>query len=58
MVEAHIKSKKMDIHLVPPHNHCVNAAKRAITTFKEHFIAGLAMVNRNCPLQLPDKFVH
>ncbi len=48
----------MNIHLAPPHNHQVNAAKRAIATFKEHFIAGLATVNRNCPLQLWDEFLH
>jgi hypothetical protein len=58
MVEAHIKSNKMDIHLVPPHNHHLNAAQRAIATFKEHFIVGLAMVSRNCPLQLWDEFLH
>jgi hypothetical protein len=52
MVEAYIKSNKMDIHHVPPHNHQINAAECAIATFKEHFIAGLATVNRNCPLQL------
>jgi hypothetical protein len=28
-VEAHIRSNKMDIYLVPPHNHRVNAAERA-----------------------------
>ena len=48
----------MDIHLVPPHNHRVNAAERAIATFKEHFITDLATVDRNCPLQLWDKFLH
>jgi hypothetical protein len=48
----------MDIHLVPPHNHRINAAKCAIATFKEHFIVGLATVNRNCPLQLWDEFLH
>ncbi len=58
MVEAYIKSNKMDIHLVPPHNHQVNVAEHAIATFKEHFIAGLATVNRNCPLQLWDEFLH
>jgi hypothetical protein len=57
MVEAYIKSNKMEIHLVPPHNHWVNAAK-AIATFKEHFIVGLATVDRNCPLQLWDEFLH
>jgi hypothetical protein len=35
-IEAHIQSKHMDIHLVPPHNHRVNAAECAIATFKEH----------------------
>jgi hypothetical protein len=58
MVEAYIESNNMDIHLVAPHNHCINAAGHAIATFKEHFIAGLAMVNRNCPLQLWDVFLH
>jgi hypothetical protein len=57
-VEAYIKSNKMGIHLVPPHNHQVNAAERAIATFKEHFIAGLATASKNCPLQLWDEFWH
>ncbi len=57
-VEAYIKSNMMDIQLVPPHNHQVNAAERAIATFKEHFIVGLATVNKNCPLQLWDEFLH
>jgi hypothetical protein len=47
----------MKIQLVPPHNHCVNAAKCAIGTFKEHFVAALATVDMLCPLQLWDKFL-
>ena len=58
MVETYIKSNKMDIHLVPPHNHHVNGAERAIATFKEHFIAGLATVDKNCHQQLWDEFLH
>jgi hypothetical protein len=54
-VEAHIGANKMNIHLVPPHNHPVNAAECAIATFKEHFIVGLATVDKNCPLQLWDE---
>ncbi len=42
----------------PSHNHQVNAAKRAIALFKEQFITGLATVDRNCPLQLWDEFLH
>ncbi len=51
-VKAHIKVNKTNVHLVPPHNHRVNATERAIATFKEHFIVGLATVNKDCPLQL------
>ncbi len=47
----------MEIQLVPPHNHCVNAAKHAISTFKEHFVAALVTVDMLCPLQLWDKFL-
>jgi hypothetical protein len=56
-VEKHIRANKMTIQLVPPHNHCVNAAKRAIGTFKEHFVAALATVNNLCPLQFWDEFL-
>jgi len=56
-VEAQIQSHNMDIHLVPPHNHHVNAAERAIATFKEHFISALATVDKDCPLQLWDDFL-
>ncbi len=41
--------------LVEPHNHCVNAAKRAIQTFKDHFISALAITDSKFPLQLWDK---
>ena len=51
-VERHIRAKKLAIQLVPPHNHRVNVAERAIATFKEHFIAALATVDMDCPLQL------
>jgi hypothetical protein len=47
----------MNIQLVPPHNHCVNATERAIATFKEHFVAALATVDMLCLLQLWDKFL-
>jgi hypothetical protein len=55
-VEKFIRSKAINIQLLPPHNHWANAAKRAIVTFKEHFIAALATINMLCPLQLWDEF--
>jgi hypothetical protein len=51
-VENYIRANKMDIQLVPPHNHRVNAAERAIAMFQEHFVTALATVDTLCPLQL------
>jgi hypothetical protein len=56
-VEQYICLEKINIHLVPPHNHWANATEQAIATFKEHFIAALATVNQLCPLQLWDEFL-
>jgi hypothetical protein len=46
--------KKIDCQLVPPHVHHCNAAKQAIQTFKNYFIASLCSVDPNFPLQLWD----
>jgi hypothetical protein len=56
-VEKHIRSNKMDIQLVPPHSHHINAVEHAIATFKEHFVSTLITVDMLCPLQLWDKFL-
>ncbi len=56
-VEQYICLEKINIQLVPLHNHQANAAEQAIATFKEHFIAALATVNQLCPLQLWDEFL-
>ncbi len=45
----------MRLQLVEPHNHRVNAAERAIQTFKDAFIVALATTNRDFPLQLWDR---
>ena len=37
-----------------PPNHRVNAAERAILTFKNHFISGLSTTDSEWPLQLWD----
>ena len=55
----HIKSFLMEqqckLQLLEPHNHRLNAAERAIQTFKDVFIAALATTDSNSPLQLWDK---
>ncbi len=43
------------LQLVEPHNHNVNAAKCAIQTFKDAFIAALATTDSSFPLQLWDR---
>jgi len=57
IIKQYITSQNIDIQLVPPETHRVNAAKRAIATFKEHFIAALATIDSNCLLQLWDQFL-
>ncbi len=38
-MKAAITLNKMKLQLVPPHDHCCNLAKKAIQTFKDHFVA-------------------
>jgi hypothetical protein len=47
----------MTYQLVPPHCHRRNAAERAIRTFKEHFVAGLASVDPDFPMHLWDRLL-
>ena len=51
-VKSYINSQDVAWQLAEPDNHRVNAAERAIQTFKNHFIAGLATVDPNFPMQL------
>ena len=44
------KYRKVAFLLVPPHSHRRNLAERAIQTFKNHFVAGLASVDPDFPL--------
>jgi hypothetical protein len=55
----HIKKilteQECKLQLVEPHNHQMNAAKSAIQTYKDAFIAALATIDREFPIQLWDK---
>ena len=55
VIKAYLKLQHVDLQLVEPHNHCVNAAKRAIQTFKNRFIGALGTTDYNFPVQLWDK---
>ena len=54
-IKAFLAEQQCQLQLVEPHNHRLNAAERAIQTFKDAFIAALATTDSDFPLQLWDK---
>ncbi len=50
--KAQIHKNKMTFQLVPPHDHRRNIAKKAIQTYKGHFISILCGTDNNFPLHL------
>jgi hypothetical protein len=55
VIKKYLTLKNCENMLVEPHNHRVNAADRAIQTFKAHFISALATTDSDFPLQLWDR---
>jgi hypothetical protein len=51
-IKQFLTKKECKLQLVELHNHRVNAAERAIQTFKDAFIAALATTDTDFPLQL------
>merc|ERR1712155_17519 len=56
-VQAYLEDQDVDVQLVKPHNHRVNAAERAVQTFKNLFISGLATCDENFPTFLWSKLI-
>ena len=56
-VQAYLEAENVNMQLVDPHNHRVNAAERAIQTFKNHFNAGLSTCNASFPSLLWNKTI-
>ena len=54
-IKEYLKKEQSKWQFVEPNNHRVNAAERAIQTFKNHFISGLCSTDRDWPLQLWDQ---
>ena len=52
MLKESMIEKEVDFQLVPPHIHQRNLAERAISTFKDHFIAGLDSVDQQFSIHL------
>jgi hypothetical protein len=53
----YINQEDIDYQLAPPHVHRCNAAECAISTYKDHLIAGLCSTDKNYPLELWDKLI-
>ena len=56
-VQSYLQTNDIKIQLVEPHNHRVNAAERAIQTFKNHLIAGFCTIDTACPATIWSKFI-
>jgi hypothetical protein len=56
-IKQFLTKKGCKLQLEEPHNHRVNSAERAIQTFKDTFIAALAITDMEFSLQLWDKFM-
>jgi hypothetical protein len=54
-IKAFLTEQQCKLQLVEPHNHRMNAAERAIQTFKDAFVTVLATSNIDFSLQLWDK---
>ena len=54
-IKQFLAANDCEWQFVEPHNHRVNAAERAIQTFKNHFISGLCCSDSEFPLQLWDQ---
>jgi hypothetical protein len=57
ILKQFLTEEEVTYQLVPPHIHRRNAAERAIRTFKNHFIAGLATCDTNFPMHLWDRLI-
>ena len=54
-IKQYLKTQDCKLQFVVPSNHRVNAAERAIQTYKNHFISGLCSTDENWPIQLWDQ---
>jgi hypothetical protein len=52
-----LRQHDITFELVPPHQHRRNAAERAIRTFKNHFLAGLATCHPDFPIREWDRLL-
>jgi hypothetical protein len=56
-IKTYLEEANVGLQLVEPHNHRVNAAERAIQTFKNHFIAGPSTCDSAFPTALWNRLI-
>lgn len=56
-VQNVLEEEDINVQIVDPHNHCVNAAERAIQTCKDHFIVGLCTTDKWFQIQQWDHLI-
>ena len=49
VIKVYLKKENIQMQLVKPHNHRVNATEREIQNFKNNFIAGLSIGDEKFP---------
>jgi hypothetical protein len=57
-LKSYFTENEVRFQLVPPHCHRHNGMERAIITFKEHIVTGLASVDPYLPMHLWDRLLH
>ena len=56
-IKTYLETQDIIVQFVEPHNHRVNAAERAIQTFKNHTIVGLCACDNKFPSTLWDQII-
>jgi hypothetical protein len=57
LLKSYLHDKNITFQLVPPYRHILNAAERAIRSFKDHLIAGICSTDKAFPMHLRDRLL-
>jgi hypothetical protein len=57
LLKDYLYQQYITFQLVPPYSHRLNAAERAIRSFKDHLIAGLCSTDKSFPMHLWDRIL-
>jgi hypothetical protein len=54
---SYLHDKNIAFQLVPPYSHRINAAERAIRSFKDHLIAGISSTDKAFTMHMWDRLL-